>query len=37
MISLYIAMDNFGTAGNVTGDCAIAIITDNIFKKKNIN
>ena len=37
MISLYIAMDNFGTAGNVTGDCAIAIITDSIFKKKNIN
>ena len=37
MISLYIAMDSFGTAGNVTGDCAIAIITDSIFKKKNIN
>ncbi|MDO4763674.1 MAG: dicarboxylate/amino acid:cation symporter [Flavobacteriaceae bacterium] len=35
MISLYIAMDSFGTAGNVTGDCAIAIITDRIFKNKN--
>lgn len=34
MISLYIAMDSFGTAGNVTGDCAIAVITDSIFKKK---
>ena len=33
MISLYIAMDSFGTAGNVTGDCAIAVIVDNIFKK----
>lgn len=34
MISLYIAMDSFATAGNVTGDCAIAIITDKIFKNK---
>lgn len=34
MISLYIAMDSFGTAGNVTGDGAIAVIVDNIFKKK---
>lgn len=34
MISLYIAMDSFGTAGNVTGDAAIAVITDSIFKKK---
>ena len=34
MISLYIAMDSFGTAGNVTGDCAIAVITDSIFNKK---
>lgn len=37
MISLYIAMDSFGTAGNVMGDCAIAVITDSIFKKKNNN
>lgn len=34
MISLYIAMDSFGTAGNVTGDGAIAVITDSIFKNK---
>ena len=34
MISLYIAMDSFGTAGNVTGDCAIAVITDTILGKK---
>lgn len=32
MISLYIAMDAFGTACNVTGDGAIAIILNSIFK-----
>lgn len=35
MISLYIAMDSFGTAGNVTGDAAIATIVDRIFGKKH--
>ncbi len=30
MIALYIAMDSFGTAGNVTGDGAIALIMDRI-------
>ena len=34
MIALYIAMDSFGTAGNVTGDGAIALIIDRI-KQKN--
>ena len=33
MIALYIAMDSFGTAGNVTGDGAIALIVDTIKKK----
>ncbi len=33
MIALYIAMDSFGTACNVTGDGAIAILIDKIFKK----
>ncbi len=33
MIALYIAMDSFGTACNVTGDGAIAVIIDRIFKK----
>lgn len=33
MIALYIAMDSFGTACNVTGDGAIAIVVDRIFKK----
>lgn len=33
MISLYVAMDSFGTACNVTGDGALAIIVDR-FKKK---
>lgn len=32
MIALYIAMDSFGTACNVTGDGAIAIIVDKIAK-----
>ena len=30
MIALYIAMDSFGTACNVTGDGAIAILIDRI-------
>lgn len=34
MIALYIAMDSFGTACNVTGDGAIAIVIDKIFRKK---
>lgn len=33
MIALYITMDNFGTACNVTGDGAIALIIDKIYKK----
>lgn len=33
MIALYIAMDSFGTACNVTGDGAIAIIIDRIRKR----
>lgn len=33
MIALYIAMDSFGTACNVTGDGAIAIIVDKIRRK----
>lgn len=35
MIALYIAMDSFGTACNVTGDGAIAVIMDWINKKSN--
>ncbi|MBD5226377.1 MAG: dicarboxylate/amino acid:cation symporter [Bacteroidales bacterium] len=34
MIALYIAMDSFGTACNVTGDGAISIIIGKIFGKK---
>lgn len=33
MIALYIAMDSFGTACNVTGDGAIALIINKIYKK----
>ena len=33
MIALYIAMDSFGTACNVTGDGAISLIVDRIFRK----
>lgn len=32
MIALYIAMDSFGTAANVTGDGAIAVVVDRIYK-----
>lgn len=34
MIALYIAMDSFGTACNVTGDGALALIIDKFFGKK---
>lgn len=34
MIALYIAMDSFGTATNVTGDGAIAIIIDKLAANK---
>ncbi len=34
MIALYIAMDSFGTACNVTGDGAIALIMDKIMKRE---
>ena len=34
MIALYIAMDSFGTACNVTGDGAVAIMVDKMFGKK---
>lgn len=34
MIALYIAMDSFGTACNVTGDGAIALIIDRFFGKR---
>ena len=33
MITLYIAVDSFGTACNVTGDGAIALVVDRIFMK----
>lgn len=35
MIALYIAMDSFGTACNVTGDGAIALVIDKKFRKKS--
>ena len=34
MIALYITMDSFGTACNVTGDGAIALIVDKIYSRK---
>ena len=37
MIALYIAMDSFGTACNVTGDGFIALIVDRIFRPKAKN
>ena len=35
MIALYITMDSFGTACNVTGDGAISLIVDRFFYKKS--
>ncbi|MBP5518650.1 MAG: dicarboxylate/amino acid:cation symporter [Bacteroidales bacterium] len=35
MIALYITMDSFGTACNVTGDGAIALIVDKIYSNRN--
>ncbi len=34
MIALYIAMDSFGTACNVTGDGAIALVVDHLFRRR---
>ncbi|WP_026449894.1 dicarboxylate/amino acid:cation symporter [Aequorivita capsosiphonis] len=34
MIALYIAMDSFGTACNVTGDGAISLVVNKIMKEK---
>lgn len=36
MIALYITMDSFGTACNVTGDGSIALIIDHFFGKKSL-
>ncbi|MBD5346375.1 MAG: dicarboxylate/amino acid:cation symporter [Bacteroides sp.] len=36
MIALYIAMDSFGTACNVTGDGAISLIVDRFFGNKKV-
>ena len=35
MISLYITQDSFGTAANVSGDNAIALLVDHFHKKWN--
>ncbi|MBJ7881356.1 dicarboxylate/amino acid:cation symporter [Gelidibacter salicanalis] len=37
MIALYIAMDSFGTACNVTGDGAISIVVNKITKEKLVS
>lgn len=34
MIALYIAMDSFGTATNVTGDGAIAVIVNRLYERR---
>lgn len=36
MIALYIAMDSFGTACNVTGDGALAVILNRFFGRKKV-
>ncbi|HID0882129.1 TPA: dicarboxylate/amino acid:cation symporter [Clostridium botulinum] len=37
MIAIHFAQDSFGTATNVCGDGAIAIVVDKLFKKKSIS
>lgn len=37
MIALYIAMDSFGTACNVTGDGAIALVINKVLGKKQVH
>ena len=34
MVALYITQDSFGTACNVSGDNALGVIVDTIYKKK---
>ena len=36
MIALYISMDSFGTACNITGDGAIAQIIDRICRRSRV-
>ena len=36
MIALYMAQDSFGTATNVTGDGALAIIVDKFTKEQTV-
>lgn len=36
MITLYIAVDSFGTACNITGDGAIALMVDRISRRKEL-
>ncbi|MFS6554350.1 cation:dicarboxylase symporter family transporter, partial [Parabacteroides distasonis] len=36
MIALYIAMDSFGTACNVTGDGALAVIINRFFGRNTV-
>ena len=37
LVAVYIALDSFGTAGNVTGDGAISLIVDRISRGKGSN
>ncbi|KEI94649.1 dicarboxylate/amino acid:cation symporter [Clostridium botulinum] len=37
MIAIHFAQDSFGTATNVCGDGAIAIVVDKLFRKKSIS
>lgn len=34
MIAIYMALDGMGTACNLTGDGAIAIVVDKLFRKR---
>jgi Na+/H+-dicarboxylate symporter len=34
MMTIYLALDGYGPAVNVSGDAAIAVITDKLFGRK---
>ncbi len=36
MMTIYLALDGYGPAVNVSGDAAIAVITDRLFGKKKV-
>ena len=36
LMTIYLALDGYGPAVNVSGDAAIAVVTDRIFRNKTV-